>query len=179
MLLLAPSLARRRPQASPRLKPFPTFGTSSNHGGYWRLHPSGHLESQCRVNQGGPHRNLQGWYCLHCQHQLVRFQLAQLGVHRPGQQALHFYCLLLSVRHSKPLPRRVDFTGAPSPRVEFSPQLQLPIPPPSLPAREPISHRTHARAPAPTPLVLFTTREAPPQACNIPYAHCQNHSVPC
>jgi hypothetical protein len=28
----------------------------------------------------------------------------QLGVHRPGQQALRFYCLLLSIRHSKPLP---------------------------------------------------------------------------
>ena len=54
-------------------------------------------------------------------------------------------------------PRRLDFTGAPSPRVEFAPQLQLPIPPPILPAREPIAHRTRARAPAPTPLALFTS----------------------
>ena len=54
-------------------------------------------------------------------------------------------------------PRRLNFTSAPSPRVEFSPQLQLLIPPPSLPTRKPISHCTHARAPAPTPLVLFTT----------------------
>jgi hypothetical protein len=54
-------------------------------------------------------------------------------------------------------PCRLNFTGAPSPRVEFSPQLQAPIPPPSLPTHEPISHHTRARAPAPTPLALFTT----------------------
>ena len=48
--------------------------------------------------------NLQGWYCHYRQHQPTLFQLAQLGVHPPGQQALCFYCLLLSIRHSKPLP---------------------------------------------------------------------------
>ena len=54
-------------------------------------------------------------------------------------------------------PHRLDFTIAPSPRVEFSPQLQVPIPLPSLPTHEPISHRTHARVPAPAPLALSTT----------------------
>jgi hypothetical protein len=47
--------------------------------------------------------NLQGWYCHYRQHQPTLFQLAQLGVHRPDQQALRFYCLLLSSHHSKPL----------------------------------------------------------------------------
>ena len=41
--------------------------------------------------------------------------------------------------------------------MEFAPQLQLLIPPPTLPAHEPIAHRTRARAPALTPLALFTT----------------------
>ncbi len=54
-------------------------------------------------------------------------------------------------------PRQLGFSGAPSPRVEFTPQLQLTIPPSSLPAREPIAHRTRARVPAPPPLALFTT----------------------
>ncbi len=53
-------------------------------------------------------------------------------------------------------PRCLDFTGTPSQRVGFSPQLPSPIPPPSLPAREPIAHHTRARAPAPAPLALFT-----------------------
>jgi hypothetical protein len=53
-------------------------------------------------------------------------------------------------------PRRLDFTGTPSPRVRFSPQMPLPIPPLSLPAREPVAHRTHSQAPAPAPLALFT-----------------------
>jgi hypothetical protein len=61
-------------------------------------------------------------------------------------------------------PRRLDFTGTPSPRVGLSPQLPLPITPPSLPAREPIAHRTHARAPAPAPLALFTAGR-PLQEC--------------
>jgi len=54
-------------------------------------------------------------------------------------------------------PRRLDFTGTPSAREGFSPQMPLPIPLLSLPAREPVAHRTHARAPAPAPLVLSTT----------------------
>ena len=54
-------------------------------------------------------------------------------------------------------PRQLNFTGTPSPRVKFSPRLPLPISLPSLPAREPISHRTRAQVPAPTPLALFTT----------------------
>ena len=102
--LPAPSLVHRRPQASPRSKPLPTCRTSLNHGLYLRVFPSGHLDSQCQVVQGCPHMNLQGWYCCHRQHQPTLFQLAQLGVHRPGQQALCFYCLLLSIHHSKPLP---------------------------------------------------------------------------
>jgi hypothetical protein len=55
-------------------------------------------------------------------------------------------------------PRQVDFTSVPSPRVESNPQLPLPLPQPMLPAREPVAHRTQARAPAPKPLVLFTSR---------------------
>ncbi len=46
-------------------------------------------------------------------------------------------------------PRQLNFTGAPSPH--------LPIPPPSIPTREPIFHRAHTRAPAPPPPALFTT----------------------
>jgi len=53
-------------------------------------------------------------------------------------------------------PRRLDFTGTPSPRVGFSPQMPLPSPPRSLPAREPVAHCTCSRAPAPAPLALFT-----------------------
>ena len=53
-------------------------------------------------------------------------------------------------------PRRLDFTGTPAPTVGISPQMTSPIPLPSLPVREPIAHRTHARAPAPAPLALFT-----------------------
>jgi len=49
------------------------------------------------------------------------------------------------------------FTNAPPPRVGILPQMTSPIPPPSLPAREPIAHRTCSWAPAPTPLALFTT----------------------
>jgi hypothetical protein len=67
-------------------------------------------------------------------------------------------------------PRQLDFTGALSPRVEFMPQLQLPIPPPILPACEPIAHRIHARAPAPTPLALFTTGR--------PLHECVNYQMP-
>ena len=52
-------------------------------------------------------------------------------------------------------PRRLDFTGTPSPRVRISPQMTLPSPP-LFPAREPVAHSTHARALAPAPLVLFT-----------------------
>ena len=103
-LLPAPSLVQCHPQAYPKSKPLPTCGTSSNHGVYLHLLPSGHLDSRCRVVQGCPHMNLQGWYCRHRQHQPALFQLTQLGVHRPGQQALRFYCLILSIRHSKPCP---------------------------------------------------------------------------
>jgi hypothetical protein len=53
-------------------------------------------------------------------------------------------------------PQRLDFTGTPSPRVGFSPQMPSPIPPLRLPAREPVAHRTRSRAPAPAPLALFT-----------------------
>jgi hypothetical protein len=53
-------------------------------------------------------------------------------------------------------PRRLDFAGTPSPRVESTPQLPSPSPPLNLPAREPVAHRTRARAPAPAPLALFT-----------------------
>ena len=53
-------------------------------------------------------------------------------------------------------PRCLDFTGTPSPRVGFSPQMPSPIPPLSLPAREPVAHCTHSRAPALAPLALFT-----------------------
>ncbi len=53
-------------------------------------------------------------------------------------------------------PRRLDFIGPPSPRVGHSPQLPSPIPPSSLPAREPIAQRTRARVQAPAPLALFT-----------------------
>jgi hypothetical protein len=102
--LSAPSLVRRCPQASPRLKTLPTCGTSLNHDVYSRLLPFGHLNFRCWVIQECPHMNLQGWYRHHRQHQPALFQLAQLGVHHPGQQALRFYCLLLSIHHSKPLP---------------------------------------------------------------------------
>ena len=98
-----PSLVRRRPQESPRSKPLPTFGTSSNHGICSRCHPSSHLKSCCQVVKGCPHRKLQGWYHLHHQHQPTRFHLSQRGFHHPGQLALHLFCLLLSVCHSKPL----------------------------------------------------------------------------
>ncbi len=54
-------------------------------------------------------------------------------------------------------PHQIVFTSAPSPKVEVSPQRQAPIPLTCLPTHEPISHRTRARAPAPTPLALFTT----------------------
>jgi hypothetical protein len=53
-------------------------------------------------------------------------------------------------------PRRLDFTGTPSPRVGFSPQMPSPSPPRNLPAQEPVAHRTRSRAPAPAPLALFT-----------------------
>ena len=53
-------------------------------------------------------------------------------------------------------PRRLNFTGTPSPRVGFSPQIPLPSPPRSPPAPEPIAHRTRSRVPAPAPLALFT-----------------------
>jgi hypothetical protein len=53
-------------------------------------------------------------------------------------------------------PRQLDFTGAPSPRVGFEPRLPSLLPPPSLPAREPIAYRTRCLAPTPSPLALFT-----------------------
>jgi hypothetical protein len=51
-------------------------------------------------------------------------------------------------------PRCLDYSGAASPRVVVEPRQPSPLPPPVPPAREPISHCTHSRAPA--PLVLFT-----------------------
>ena len=57
-----------------------------------------------RVPTHEPPSGLQGWYRHHRQHQPTLLQLAQFGVHRPGQQVLCFYCLLLSTRHSKPHP---------------------------------------------------------------------------
>ena len=65
-------LVRRRPQASPKSKPLPTFKTSSNHGDYSRLSHSSHLESRCLAVQGCLHMNLQGWYCLHRRHPPAR-----------------------------------------------------------------------------------------------------------
>ena len=152
----APSLVRRHPQASPRLKPLPTCGTSLNHGVYSRLLPFSHLDSRCRVVQGCPHMNLQGWYHCHHQHQPTLFQLAQLGVHHPGQQALCFYCLLLSIPHSKPLPANLT---SPAPLLQgWSSRL-------SCNCQSPHQFSQHmnplpiapARVPAPTPLVLYTT----------------------
>jgi hypothetical protein len=62
-------------------------------------------------------------------------------------------------------PQRLDFSNAPSPRVMIEPQAPSPrvvieswhlsaLPLPVIPTREPISHCTCSRAPA--PLVLFT-----------------------
>jgi hypothetical protein len=64
----------------------------------------------------------------------------------------------VSVTHTpfQATPQRLDFTGTPSPRVGFSPQMPSPIPPLSHPAREPVAHRTRSRASAPAPLALFT-----------------------
>jgi hypothetical protein len=67
-------------------------------------------------------------------------------------------------------PRHLDFTGTPSPRVGRSPQLSAPIPPPSLPAQEPIAHCTCAQAPAPAPLALFTAGR--------PLHECVTHQMP-
>ncbi len=77
----------------------------------------------------------------------------------PPPRPAGFMLLLSSPVHLpfQATPCRLDFTGAPSLRVEFAPQLQLPITPPILPACEPIAHCTRARAPAPTPLAIFTT----------------------
>ena len=41
-------------------------------------------------------------------------------------------------------------------RVGFEPRLPSLLPPPSLPAREPIAYRTRSLAPTPSPLALFT-----------------------
>ena len=106
-----PSRVRRRPQASPRSKPSPIFGTSSNHGGYSRLPPFSHLDSRCRVVQGCPRRNLQGWYRLHRRHRPARLR----GVHRPGHRALHFYHQLRSKSYSKLLP---DDSTSPAPFLQ-------------------------------------------------------------
>jgi hypothetical protein len=67
-----PSRVRRRPQASPRSKPLPTFETSSNHGDYSRLPPSSHLKFRCLAVQGCPHKTLQGWYRLDRRHRPTR-----------------------------------------------------------------------------------------------------------
>jgi hypothetical protein len=87
-------LVRRRPQASPKSNPLPTFETYSNHGDYSCLPPSSHLESRCLAIQGCQHRTLQGWYRLHRRHWPTRLWLAHRGVHRPDQQALRSYHLL-------------------------------------------------------------------------------------
>jgi hypothetical protein len=50
-----PSRVRRRPQASPRSKPLPTFETSSSHGGSSHLPPATHHESQCHRPSKGAH----------------------------------------------------------------------------------------------------------------------------
>jgi hypothetical protein len=67
-----PSRVRRRPQASPRSKPLPTFATSSNHGDYSRLPPSSHFGSRCLAVQGCPHMTLKGWYRRHRRHRPTR-----------------------------------------------------------------------------------------------------------
>ena len=90
------SRVHHRPQVSPRLKPLPTFETSSNHRNYSRLPPSSHLESQCLAVQGCPHRTIQGWYCLHRHHRPIRLWLAHRGIHHLDQQALCSYHLLWS-----------------------------------------------------------------------------------
>ncbi len=54
-------------------------------------------------------------------------------------------------------PRRKDFTGVPSPRVESNPQLSLLLPQLMLPAQEPVAHCTQAWALALKPLALFTS----------------------
>jgi hypothetical protein len=108
-------LVRRHPQASPKLKPLPTFETSLNHGDYSRLPPSSHLESQCLAVQGCPYKNLQGWYRLHRRHRPARLQLAHRGVHRPDNQALRFYHLILSKHLSKLHP---DASTSPAPLLQ-------------------------------------------------------------
>ena len=87
-LLPVHSLVRRHPQAYPRLMPLPTFETSLNHGGNLRLPPSSHLDSRCRVVQGCPRRNLQGWYRLHRRHRRTQFYLA----HSLKQQCRDMLC---------------------------------------------------------------------------------------
>ena len=74
-------------------------------------------------------------------------------------QAIRLYLSLPSPVQApfQATPQRLNFTGTPSPRVGFSPQMPSSIPPLSLPAREPVAHRTRSRAPAPAPLALFTT----------------------
>ena len=67
-------------------------------------------------------------------------------------------------------PRRLDFTGIPSPRVGTLPQITSPVPPTRLPVREPIAHRTRSRAPAPAPLALYTAGR--------PYHKCVNYQMP-
>jgi hypothetical protein len=69
-------------------------------------------------------------------------------------------------------PRRLDFTGTPSPRVGFSPQMPLPSPPRSLPAREPVAHpRTRSPGAGPGPTCALHRRKASPQVCHVPDAH--------
>ena len=96
--LPVPSRVRRRPQASPRSTPLPTFETSLNHGDYSRLPPSSHLGSRCLVVQGCPHMTLQGWYRHHRQHRPTRLQITHRGAHRPAQQAPRC-CHLLRTKH--------------------------------------------------------------------------------
>ncbi len=152
-----PSRARRLPQASPRSKPLPIYGTCSNHGDYWCLHPSGLPVPRRRDDQGCPHRNLQGWYLLHPRLHPCTTSASPLWS-SPPKPAGSLYLVPTPIRPAYHATlRQIVFTSAPSPKVEVSPQRQAPIPLTCLPTHEPISHRIRARAPALTPLALFTT----------------------
>jgi hypothetical protein len=66
------------------------------------------------------------------------------------------------------MPRWLDFSFAPSPRVLIEPWQPLPLLPLVLLARKPISHCTHSCSPA--PLVLFTPGQ--------PFHKCVTYQIP-